>query len=174
MRTFIEAILVKLETVTGVKFVRVWNDQLTLDENQEGYSFDMPAIFVELVNSQEIRQLGDGLQMYDPLFIRLHICHWQLDAGEEGMEQNLDAIDFKQDVFEVMDGFEPSGATAFVRSTEEMDYQHKGVYHAIQDYKTTYVDTSRQKSTDGITINAGTVTPVINASFSPAPYLKGL
>ncbi len=173
MRVFTEAILTKLRTVTGVAYAAVWNDQLTLDEGQDSYSFGMPAIFLEVVNSQEIKQLGDGVQLYDPLVIRLHLCHWQLDTGDGTMEQNLDVIDLLGTVYTFIDGFEPDGATAFVRGAEEKDYAHKGVYHALQDYKTTLIDLSQQRSTDGVTINAGTITPVINASYNPDPYLKG-
>lgn len=174
MKTFIQAILTQLATVTGVKFIRVWNDQLTLDEQKEGYTFDMPALFPEILNPEDIRQLGDGLQLYDPIIIRVHILHWQLDAGDGTMEQNLDVFDFMDLTHTKMNLFEPTGAVPFVRVADGRDYQHKGVYHAYIDYKTNYLDTSRQISTDGVTINAGTIEPVINASYVPAPYLKGL
>lgn len=174
MKTFIQAIITQLETVTGVQFVRVWNDQLTLDEQKEGYSFPMPALFPEIINPEEIKQLGDGVQLYEPLTIRIHILHWQLDAGDGTMEQNLDVFDFMASVHSKMNLFEPTNAVPFVRGADGRDYQHAGVYHATIDYKTNYLDTTNQISTNGTTINAGTVTPVINASYNPAPYLKGL
>jgi hypothetical protein len=174
MKTFIQDILTQLNTVTGVQFTRVWNDQLTLDEQQEGYSFPMPALFPEILNQQEAKQLGDGIQLFENLIVRIHTIHWQLDAGDGTMEQNLDVFDFQNEVYKKMDGFTPAGAGTFVRGAEERDYQHKGVYHSIQDYKTNYLDTSRQRSTDGVTINSGTISSVINAEYDPIkPYLKG-
>lgn len=173
MKALILAIEAQLKTVPGVKFVLVWNDQVNQLEYQTQYSFTMPAIFVEFVNPHEIKQLGDGLQLYDPLIVRLHILDHELDAGSEGMERNLAVMDFAQEVFKVMQGFEPDGAAQFVRIAEERDYQHKGVYHLIQDYNTNYLDCSKQKSTDGVEIAGGVVDPNITVIYNPIkPYLK--
>lgn len=174
MRTFIEAVLTQLKTVPGNKYAKAWNDQLNLEEKQTGAEFLMPSTLVEFVNPQEVKQLGDNVQLYDPLIVRIHILHWQIDSGDGNMEQNLDAWDFAQEVFKKMQKFEPDGAVAFVRSSEERDYGHKGVYHLIQDYKTNYIDSTNQVSTDGVTITGGTVVPVINASYDPPPFQKPL
>ena len=166
-------ILTQLATVTGIKFQRMWNDQLNLDETQEQYSFPMPAVFVEFLNDQEIKQLGDGLQLYDNLIVRLHILHMELDAADGTMEQNLNVFDFMQEVYKKMQRFEPAQAAAFVRVSEARDYLHGNVYHGIQDYKTNYVDNSMQISTDGTTIDAGDVTLVPTVIYDPTkPYLK--
>lgn len=165
------AILDQLATVPGIKFQRAWNDQLNEDEQGKQYSFPSPAVFVEFLTPNEIKQLGDGIQLYDPLTVRLHILHWQLDAGDGTMEQNLDAWDFAQEVYKKMQKFEPDGAVAFVRSSEERDYDHKGIYHLIQDYKTNYIDSTVQESTDGTEIAGGTITPDLNVSYDPPPFL---
>lgn len=172
MRALVTEILAKLDTVTGVKFTRVWNDNTNLDENQKMYATDFPAILPEFLNPQEVKQLGDGVQLYDPLIVRLHILHWQIDDGAGNMEQNLDAFDFAQEVFSKMDGFEPDGCVSFVRVAEERDYTHKGLYHLMQDYKTNYIDSSRQRSTSGTTIAGDTIDPVLNITYDPKPYLK--
>ena len=70
-------------------FVDVWNNQLELAEQQQQYSFPLPACFIEVLNVQEPKQLGDGVQLYDQLIVRLHIVHEQLDAGDGTMERNL-------------------------------------------------------------------------------------
>lgn len=174
MRPLIEAVLAQLKTVDGVKYVRNWNDQLNLDEKQEGYSFPMPAIFPEFLNPSDIKQLGDGCQLYDPLIVRLHILHWELDAADGNMEQNLNVLDFAQAVYAKMQRFEPDGAVVFVRISEERDYNHKGVYHFVQDYKTNYIDLSKQISTDGTTIAGGVVSPDVVATYDPIkPFIKG-
>lgn len=175
MRALVEDINTRLGTVPGNQFARVWNNQIEGEEDiNKQYSIPLPATLVEFVNPQEIKQLGDGVQLYDVLIVRVHILHWQIDAADGTMEQNLDAYDFAQEVYKKLQGWEPDGAVAFVRINEERDFQHKGLYHLIQDYKTNYIDDSMQRSTDGTTINAGTVVPVINAEYDPIkPYIKG-
>jgi hypothetical protein len=70
-----------------------------------------------------------------------------------------------------MQGFEPDKASAFFRVNEERDYYHTNVYHFMQDYKTTYLDDSAQRSTDGFSIK---LTPKITTQYNPIkPFLKG-
>lgn len=152
-------------------FVDVWNNQLELAEQQQQYSFLLPAAFIEILNVQEPKQLGDGVQLYDQLIVRLHIVHEQLDAGDGTMERNMDVFDLTQKTFKRMQGFEPDKASAFFRVNEERDYYHTNVYHFTQDYKTTYLDDSAQRSTDGFSIN---LTPKITTQYNPIkPFLKG-
>jgi len=152
-------------------FVDVWNNQLELVEQQQQYSFLLPASFIEILNVQEPKQLGDGVQLYDQLIVRLHIVHEQLDAGDGTMERNLDVFDLTQKTFKHMQGFEPDKASAFFRVNEERDYYHTNVYHFMQDYKTTYLDDSAQRSTDGFSIK---LTPKITTQYNPIkPFLKG-
>jgi hypothetical protein len=152
-------------------FVDVWNNQLELSEQQQQYSFLLPASFIEILNVQEPKQLGDGVQLYDQLIVRLHIVHEQLDAGDGTMERNLDVFDLTQKTFKHMQGFEPDKASAFFRVNEERDYYHTNVYHFMQDYKTTYLDDSAQRSTDGFSIK---LTPKITTQYNPIkPFLKG-
>jgi hypothetical protein len=77
-------------------FVDVWNNQLDLAEQQQQYSFPFPAGFIEVLNVQEPKQLGDGVQLYDQLIVRIHILHNQLDAGDGTMERNMDVFDLTQ------------------------------------------------------------------------------
>jgi len=152
-------------------FVDVWNNQLELAEQQQQYSFLLPAAFIEILNVQEPKQLGDGVQLYDQLIVRLHIVHEQLDAGDGTMERNLEVFDLTQKTFKRMQGFEPDKASAFFRVNEERDYYHTNVYHFMQDYKTTYLDDSAQRSTDGFSIK---LTPKITTQYNPIkPFLKG-
>jgi hypothetical protein len=172
MRQLIEDTLCHLENEPNLfAFVDIWNNQLELEQQNVQYSFPMPACFIEIVNPGEPKQLGDGVQLYDPLLIRLHIIHNQLDAGNGTFERNLDVFDLTDKTFKHMQGFEPDKASAFFRVNDERDYLHTNIYHFIQDYKTTYLDDSAQRSTDGYAI---TLTPKITAQYNPIkPFLKG-
>lgn len=174
MRSLAEAILAQLATVPGIKFQRMWNDQLNQDENGSQYSFPAPAVFPELLSPNPAKQLGDGVQLFDPLIVRLHILHVQLDAGDGTMEQNLDAWTFAQEVYKKFQKFDPDGAVAFTRTSEERDYNHKAIYHLIQDYTTNYIDSTVQESTDGTIIPGNTLEPIVNGEYDPSPFLKEL
>lgn len=150
MRALFTAIKTQLlDNVTGIQHAQLWNNQVEMNEDGKHYSFPMPAVFVEFV-VEGIKTLGDGYQLYDPLIVRLHIVHQMLDAGDGTMEQNLDVLDFKQDVYTCMHKFEPDGAVSFVRAGEEQDTDHGNVYHYIQSYNTNYIDAERAEPVNGI------------------------
>jgi len=154
---------------SGSIFVRLWNNQVQLmkDETNEAqmYPFPLPAIFIEFLNDNEITQLGNGVQMFDPLTVRLHIVDNEFDSMDGCMEQNLNILTLKQQIYASMQGFEPNGAVAFVRTQETQDYDHSNVYHFIQDYQTNYVDFTLNRPVNGIAItkvNNVVITPEID------------
>ena len=101
----------------------------------------------------------------------MHIIHYKLVARDGTMDRKIVVFDLTQKSFKRMQGFEPDKESAFFRVSEERDYYHTNVYHFIQDYKTTYLDDSAQRSTDGYSI---TVKPKITAQYNPIkPFLKG-
>lgn len=142
----------RAETMGSYKFIRVWNNQLELIEQGQNPPFEMPALFVEFISPNIITQLGNGIQLFDPLTVRLHICHWQLDAGNETMEQNLDVMQLKGDTFLKFQMFEPNGCVAWVRTSEQQDYRHAGVYHYIQDYATSFEDLTAKEPRETVVV----------------------
>ena len=125
--------------------VDIWNDQLASMEGQEIYSFRMPAVFFEFQNTSDVQTLGKGLQIYNDLIVRAHVVHQELDAADGTVDRNVAALVFKQDIFALLDVAEPTGAAMFARNGEEEDKSHTNIYHFIQDYKTNYVDKSRER-----------------------------
>ncbi len=174
MKEFLIAIRNKLQAVPGMKYVALWNNQFDLDEDQKHYTFDFPCAFIEVINDQPVKQLGDGVQLYDPLVVRIHIGHHELDAGDGTLEQNLNVMDLMQEVFAALDGFEPDMAVAFCRTSETRDYTHTNVYHGIQDYITNLIDDSKQVSTDGTEVEGGTIELETDVTYDPPPFLKKL
>ena len=135
-------------------YVALWNNQAQYFENDSDQDtlipFQRPAIFIEFLNDLEIEQLGNGVQIFDPLTIRVHIIVDQFDAMDGTMEQNLSIFPFKQQVYATLQGFEPQGAVAFVRIQETQDYEHTNIYHFMQDYRTNYVDFGVNKPVNGV------------------------
>ena len=149
------------EVVPDFNFYHVWNNHAekakSLDENgAPQYGINCPALMVEWSDDTEISQLGNGVQIYDPLFIRIHILHDEIDSADGNMDQNMNVYILKQKVFQALQGFEPDGAVAFVRISETRDYDHTNLYHFIQTYQTNYVDGTMElpvngQETDGTT-----------------------
>jgi hypothetical protein len=148
-------------------FIHIWNNQLeklkSKDENgNDYYNINYPALFVEFTAPNEILQLGNGVQLYDPLDIRIHIIHNEIDSMDGNLEQNINVFALKQKVFKALQGFEPSGCCAFTRVNEEQDYDHNNLYHYIQTYRTNYVDNDMTRPVNGTFVD-----PPIDLNISP-------
>ena len=148
----------QLETLPDLQMVRLYNgqDQQIYNDSEENqlYAIPLPAAFIEFVNDQQVTRLGVGHQLYDPLIIRIHILHQQLDAGDGTMEQDLEVFDLAQKVFSVMQNFHPEKTIPFVRISETRDYEHRNVYHFMQDYTTNYVDSQEAEPQHGSIVDA--------------------
>lgn len=141
-----------LETaMPELKFIQMWNNQVKDEEGGKQYSFQYPAVLPEFLNDQPSNQLGNGVQVYDPLRIKFHLLHQQLDAADGTMEQNLDVLVLKQKLYKALQKFKPTGAGWFVRSGETMSYDHNDIYEFVQEYTTTYMDASLNEPVDGTT-----------------------
>ena len=131
--------LTKASGITGVKHHAVWNNQLDLILTGEGVSFDMPAIFPELIFNPSIL-LGTGISQSSVLW-RLHILHQQLDAGDGTLDQNLDIDDLRDLVKVTFTRYQPKNCTPLAYVGDEPDYSHNNVYHHIIDFTCTFIDT---------------------------------
>jgi hypothetical protein len=127
--------------------ISVYNNQFQSLEDRDIYSFPFPCAFVEFVNENESSQLGNGVQIFDPLYVKIHIGHTFYNG--ENQEENLDVFDLKDKIYKALQKFEPDGAVAFIRSSETQDYDHTDVYHFVQTYTTNYVDFIMNEPVDG-------------------------
>ena len=154
MRALYEDIKTKLETLKDsdgsntFKWIHVWNNQLELIDQSKTYETQYPACFIEFI-PESIKQLGAGLQSFDPLTLRFHIIHRMLDAVDGTMEQNLDVFDLKKRVFKLLQKFEPTGASMFQRTLETPDHRHGSLYEFIQEYKTEYIENTALEPVNG-------------------------
>ena len=136
-------------------YIRMWNNQLQLLEDGKMEMFQTPALFIEFVTANTNTLVGgEGVQLYEPLYINIHVLYWQMDAsgaltGDGTFEQNLDVFDFKQTVYRTLQKFKTTKGVSMVRVSEKQDYEHAGVYHFIQSYVTNWVDELMQEPVDG-------------------------
>jgi hypothetical protein len=160
------------------QFVQLWNNQLASMKEADTeasilYSFSLPALFVEFLN-METEQLGNGNQLYSNLVVRIHILHRQEDAGDGTLEQNLAVLDLRDAVQLALQNFRPAGASEFIRQRQQMDYNHNNVYHYTMDYGCTYIDFLTNQPVSAVTINPleQPITPVMDTSYDPPPFMK--
>ena len=142
MKQLILDIIARINTVQGVNFVAVWNNQLSDIESGDVYSFPFPAVFID-IQDYNINDIGNGVQVYEDLIINIHIVtEFYNNSVYEAQEQNLDIFDLKQDIFKALYLFEPNNAVAFTRLGEQQDKDYTNLYHFIQSYKTNLLDNS--------------------------------
>lgn len=135
--------------VPMVKFCQTWNNQVNHLRQAESdmYGFPMPAAFIEIMNEEPIEQLGAGYQ-YIPLTVRIHILHEFLNATDTDngiLDNDMTIFELRDSCYKALNKFLPPGCVELTRSTETQDFEHDNVYHFIQDYKSNFVDATREE-----------------------------
>lgn len=147
-----------LLSVDGVRYVQKWNNQLARTMKEGGaemQNFLYPAVFPAFITN-DITQLGEGVQMYDPFIFELHILDWQIDAGDGSFEQNLEIYELAKKIFQKVQKFQPGIIStedltgSCIRISETEDNDHNGVSHFIVRYRTTFVDNTMQEPVNGL------------------------
>jgi len=155
MRSIFEDILtVAKEKFPEILHVNKWGNQVQMILEGEYQMIELPAMFIELVSPMTINQLGDGVQIYDPLYIRLHLVHSfyneYLNEDEfSAMERNLEIFDLKQKMYLAFERFRLSGGGGVMNRTSEDEEVIDTLCHYTQEFTTTFVDTSKTTSEQG-------------------------
>ncbi len=143
MKEFFDDISARLtEFAPSVQHKAVYNqqyDNIADNDPEAGYLFAMPAVFYD-VDITNIKQMGAGYQMIEPLILNVHIVMQQLDAQDGSLDQNLDIFALKNEVFLALQKFRPYQSGELIRISEEPSYGHKNMYVYKQTYQTAYVD----------------------------------
>jgi len=151
--TFFTEIQTQLNTVLPNLYIRLFNSQFDTIEEGENYAFPFPCCFIEFVNDEHIKMLGNGVQLYDPLIVRLHIGSLEYDSMDGNLDQNLNILSLKDTIYTTIQKWKSTKSSIFIRTNEIMHTQHDQVSVFIQDYKTTLVDDSMREPVGGITVN---------------------
>lgn len=154
-----------LEKCPTIKHIGVYNNQFELVENQQGYSFPFPCAFVQILSPSQIKQLGNGVQMYEPMIVRIHIGDDYYNNYEDGQqEENLRIFDLCDEMYAGLQKFTPDQAGTFIRVEEDQDFDHTNVYHMIQDYETNYIDNVMNEPVGG-TVGEPPFTLVVEPTY---------
>lgn len=155
LKPAIQDIIARLETVTELKHVRVFNNQFEFMEQGVIQSFPFPCAFVEAV-PQQFGQLGGGYQQSDVDF-RIHIGHEQYDAGGGTFEQNYDVFDLRDLVYAALAGFKPTMCGELFKTVEGQDYSHTNIYKYTIEFRTGFIDKTASTLIDPTTIDPVTL-----------------
>lgn len=137
LKSVFQDILNRVQYETSIDYVRVWNDQLSLSEQQKIYSFPNLACFVEIVLTKSGASLGI---VGGDVTIRFHIVSVQLDAMDGTYEQNLEVYDYRDQIIDVFTYYEPIHCSGMQLINEQPDYAHTNVYHYVVDFVCSYID----------------------------------
>lgn len=157
-----------LSTLTDVQTCRIWNDNVVnlIDGNDSIYALD--AIFIEFPDEIKWDQIGNGVQIVDPLMIKFHYISAFYDAQDGTQDQNLEIFAKTTLLFNTIQDWMPTTVTipaggmydkyagtytvpfgVFQRIGELQDKSHGAIYHFVQTYNTTWLDGTRERPVGG-------------------------
>lgn len=141
----IQDILGQLQQITdgyntpAFQQLSVYNNQLQRLKDGSGYTFPLPAAFVELAPAA-YDELGIGVSTADLTF-RIRICHEQLDATDGTMDQDLDVFDLRDLVKVALTMYKPTNCSYLFSSGEDEDHDHGSVYELVTNFSCSFLDT---------------------------------
>lgn len=116
----------------------VFNDQIKRTKDGSGYSFWMPAVFVEIKTHNE-GSIGDQLT-YAEMDIIFHIVHNELDDAYGLLDQNTNVFQFRDYIKSNFSLFKPTNCGVFIWLGENQSFNHTNIYEYIVKYKCYYID----------------------------------
>lgn len=113
----------ELEAITGIKYVRLWNNQFERENVNEAFQF--PCCLIEF-EPTECRDLLNGVQQYD-FIVCIHL------GFESYKTEDIDILDLKQQVFIKLGNFlSTTNMFSYLsRESETQNFDHDN----IQDYQ---------------------------------------
>ena len=141
IKAVVQDLLAKLNTVEGVKYVRVWNNQLDdlMNKEQDVESFPLPAAFLEVEMPNNYLPLPYGISASDIVF-KVHLLHEHYDSEDGTMGQNLSVFDLRDGIIIKLTNYEPVSCGALMKIQEQQDSEHANVYHYIISFTCHFID----------------------------------
>lgn len=159
MKQVLIDLMARIDLIADFNHIAIWNNQL--DDEEQAYS--LPACFIEIENNADSIQLGGGAQLYE-VNVNFHIIHENYNNAYQDTSQDLLIYDLKQKVYESIQGYEPTGCVAFVKTSEIQDDNHTNLVHYQMSFQTNIVDFSKEKYNKLLTTTPTTL--IINGTFN--------
>lgn len=154
LKTLYTEIRTQLEAVTGIKYVRLWNNQF--ERENENEAFQYPCALIEFEPS-ECRDLLMGVQQYD-FIVCVHL------GFESYKTDDADILDLKQQVYDKLSRF-ASTTNMFSYLSRESDTQNFD-HSNIQDYQIRFKVTGKDFDADTRATTLASPTLTINGSIT--------
>lgn len=146
LKTLYTELRTELESITGIKYVRLWNNQFERENINEAFQF--PCALIEFEPSA-CRDLLNGVQQYD-FIVCIHL------GFESYKTEDIDILDLKQSVFTKLGNFN-SATNMFSILSRESDTQNFD-HDNIQDYQIRFKVTGKDFDGDTRPNTSATVT----------------
>ncbi len=146
IRPLVEDILTKLSQVNVTNadgyattlYSRLWNNQLRETEQGKGYSWPMPAAFVEVVSPVSFEVLGLGFRSAD-IGIKIHLIHEFLNQ-DGTFEQDLTIFDLRDQIIKSLSQYCPTACGALNCISESNDSDHDNLVHYVMEFVCNFID----------------------------------
>lgn len=133
MIELLQALLNRCNTIPGINFVALFNNQL---QNKKEDNVFFPAIYLEVYNNVEY-EAGLGDVQYGTATLRFHLVNNSPLQGSE-----MDIYILKGKVNEYLQHYTNGKFQPMVRTAEELDTNHDNLYIYKIDYQTRFSEVS--------------------------------
>lgn len=148
MKALYQSLRTQGESIAGIKWVRLFNDQFAksnndnIDKNTE-QAFPYPCIFIEFPEDNIQSSSGGGAKRLDVL-VRIKI------GFESYKLEDLAMFDLAELVQIAYEGLNDDSFTPLTYEAQRMDYNHDNVYVYEFDFRTSYSDDTKYFKKNGI------------------------
>lgn len=130
---FYNALKTKIETLTTLKYVALWNNQF--DRESENVAFGYPCVFIEFTNINYADYLN-GQQKYN-MNVNLHL------GFESYKNEDTAILQLKQDLQATVFQFQQGYETKMLRRSETQNFDHPNIQEYIITYTVSGMDYAR-------------------------------
>lgn len=139
----------RIEELSGVKHVSLWNNQTNPDREKNEIPINFPAVFVEFEFLNYTNEDSDGCQKTDEVLIKLHIVQENYTWNDDEYLDFVDTVSKKIHLYTYTDANDID--VKFVRLSEEQDTDHDQLIHWMVTFQATkYWDTSLNQRADWV------------------------
>lgn len=138
MKALYQALRTRIETLSEIKWVRLFNDQFEKSNNDDPSqntedSFPYPCVFIEFPEDNAPSSSGFGAKRLDVL-VRIYI------GFESYKFDDLAIFDIALLVQQCLENYTEDGITPLTYEAQRMDYNHNNVYIYQFDFRTQWSD----------------------------------